>query len=153
MNKIKLAVITICVCSVVYSLFLTFSSGSRFKKTLRTVFGLLAVTAVLSVFGKGLDFSDIEDEFKKSFDTQSVGVGARATAEETSRLLSARAEDILQKNGISFQKVDVDMDIGEDGSIIINKAEVYFSGDDRGEAAAKEILRREMQMNFEIKSE
>ncbi len=152
MNRFKLAVITICVCSVAYSLFLTFSAGSRFKKTLSTVFGLLAVTAVLSVFGKGFDFSDLENAFKERSVSETPSYTVSDTAAAVEKILESRAENILTAAGISFKKVAVDMDIDGGGSIIINKAEVSFDAGSPRAAEAKKLLREQMQMDFEIKS-
>ncbi len=149
MNGVKTAVVILCVCSVCYSLILRLINNDTYKVVLKTVFGMALIVVIITMF------SNLNFEFDYSASEIDVGaedIGA-FSSQMTLRLaeqdLELKARELLKSHNIIFESVEITMDKADDGSIVINKAEIVFDADSISNwGIATEILKGEFNIDF-----
>ncbi len=154
MSGFKNVIITLCVCSVCFGVYLMLVNGGGYKKLMKTVFGLTVISILLLS-----DYKSGKSAFKVP-DTESETVGTDFSEYcENMELRIAEAKiknrlaEILKNHGASVKEITLNMDIDGEGRIVINKAELVLSGGSVTAAEAEKIAETETGLKFTVRDD
>ncbi|MFZ2538293.1 MAG: stage III sporulation protein AF [Oscillospiraceae bacterium] len=132
MEGIRLIGISICITTVVTSIFSMLTPNTKLDKVLKFAISLFFLTSIVSPFVNNkldfrIDISDITQtpqtrELSQSIENQFVSI-AKSNIENT-------VGNLLLRENISSKKIEVLININEDNSISINKLMVYINKSD-----------------------
>lgn len=153
MESLQLIGISICITTIVTSIFSMLTPDNKMDKVLKFAISLFFLTGIISPFANNklnfrIDIEDIIDvptsqEMSFSMESQFLTMAERN--------LEAEAEKILAKNEIFPKKIEVFININDDNSISINKMVVYIKQDlsETGEKI-KSLIKEEMGIAAEL---
>lgn len=131
MEFMKNIIFTACILSVVITIAGNLKSGEKFSRQLNVIFALVFSAGVLGAAVKtGIDFQipDLNTEaYSENFSDVEKNAQGMLKSEIEIRV-NKIIGDLLYKNNISFDEINTDINILEDGSININK--IDYKGDE-----------------------
>lgn len=152
MNSVKSWVVMLCLISVFVTLTELIMPNGKMEKVIRLVLGTFMVCAIISPISSlirnvDFDFRDIASE---------VSVYEQKTDEDALNMAKANIRDLvtklLEQNGIKPQRIEINMDKNEMGSIDITKITVYLFGSDRANATkAQGVIKDNFNIETEVK--
>lgn len=129
MDKIKEIVTCVCLAAIAVSLMDTISHGKKLKRQLHLLFsGLIIVTILSAIVNSDISldlpvYSEISDVIEESDVIEVINhISKREIESELSQTLS----EYLLSSGIIADKISVDVNIIDNDSIEISKAEVVL---------------------------
>ena len=131
MEFMKSIIFTSCILTVAITIAGNIKSGEKFSRQLSLVFSLVFSAGVLATAIKtGIDFEipDLTGSVTEDGYTEAESSADMMLKSEIRSRTDCIIEDLLKKNNISFEKVSTDINIEDDGSIVINR--VDYKGDD-----------------------
>ncbi len=156
MEGIRLIGISICVTTVVTSIFSMLTPDSKLDKVLKFAISLFFLTSIISPFVNNkldfhIDISDITQapqtrELTQRVENQFISI-AKSNIENT-------VENLLLRENISPKKIEVLININEDNSISINKLMVYINkSDEKRKQAIEKIVKEGAGYSPQVKIE
>jgi len=131
MEFMKTIIFTSCILTVAITIAGNIKSGEKFSRQLNLIFSLVFSAGVLtSVVKTGINFEipDLSGEvYAEEYSDLQKNADNAVKVEIESRT-NVIIEDLLRKNKISFEKITTDINIEQDGSIVINR--IDYEGDD-----------------------
>lgn len=146
MEGIRLIGISICITTVVTSLFSMLTPDSKLDKVLKFAISLFFLTSIISPFVNNkldfhIDISDVTQNNNTMKLSQSVEKQFLSISKKN---IENTLERILAKQSISVKKIEVLININEDNSISINKLMVYIDKkDEKSKYAIQKIVKEE----------
>lgn len=131
MEFMKNIIFTSCILTVAITIAGNIKSGEKFSRQLNLIFSLVFSAGVLAAAVKtGIDFEipDLGGEISEFEYSELESTADKALETEIEARTDCIIEDLLEKNKISFEKISTDINIEDDGSIIINR--IDYRGDD-----------------------
>ena len=131
MEFMKTIIFTSCILTVAITIAGNIKSGEKFSRQLNLIFSLVFSAGVLtSVVKTGINFEipDLSGEVYADEYSDLQKNADNAVKVETESRTNVIIEDLLRKNKISFEKITTDINIEQDGSIVINR--IDYEGDD-----------------------
>lgn len=131
MEFMKNIIFTSCILTVAITIAGSLKKGEKFRQQLNMIFSLVFSAGVMgSIIKTGMDFEIPEFGF---YDYRAEYSEIENNADKTLKSeielrTNAAVMDLLNENKISYEKIAVNIDIEEDGSININS--IYYEGDD-----------------------
>ena len=136
----KKMILAACFISVVITLADSVKPGDKFSSQLKLIFSLVFICGILTAALNG----QYESGFDLSFDTDNIETyDSISGAAESSVISSAESSiadtvrNVLDENGVSYEKITASINIEEDSRININ--EISYKGDEPERAA--EVIR------------
>ncbi|MCI8777255.1 MAG: hypothetical protein HFK00_07715 [Oscillospiraceae bacterium] len=136
----KKMILAACFISVVITLADSVKPGDKFSSQLKLIFSLVFICGILTAALNG----QYESGFDLSFDTDNIETyDSISGAAESSVISSAESSiadtvrNVLDENGVSYEKITASINIEEDSRININ--EIGYKGDEPERAA--EVIR------------
>ncbi|MDE5917002.1 MAG: hypothetical protein K2G62_02615 [Oscillospiraceae bacterium] len=133
-------ILAACFISVVITLADSVKPGDKFSSQLKLIFSLVFICGILTAALNG----QYESGFDLSFDTDNIETyDSISGAAESSVISSAESSiadtvrNVLDENGVSYEKITASINIEEDSRININ--EIGYKGDEPERAA--EVIR------------
>ena len=137
----KKMILAACFISVVITLADSVKPGDKFSSQLKLIFSLVFICGILTAALNG----QYESGFDLSFDTDNIETyDSISGAAESSVISSAESSiadtvrNVLDENGVSYEKITASINIEEDSRININ--EIGYKGDEPERAA--EVIRK-----------
>ncbi len=129
MSFLKNAVLTVCMLSVISTLFMMLVPD-RFRRDIKSVISLIAAVAIVTLI-LGADFSDLGTDFNSIEFQQSTASRNRLIQSE----VESRAADIiasfLEENGISCKNIAVRTTIDGQNSIFITETDILLDSSEK----------------------
>ncbi len=126
----KKMILAACFISVVITLADSVKPGDKFSSQLKLIFSLVFICGILTAALNG----QYESGFDLSFDTDNIETyDSISGAAESSVISSAESSiadtvrNVLDENGVSYEKITASINIEEDSRININ--EIGYKGD------------------------
>ncbi len=136
----KKMILAACFISVIITLADSVKPGDKFSSQLKLIFSLVFICGILTAALNG----QYESGFDLSFDTDNIETyDSISGAAESSVISSAESSiadtvrNVLDENGVSYEKITASINIEEDSRININ--EIGYKGDEPERAA--EVIR------------
>lgn len=126
MDNVKSAVMAVCVVSAAKCLIGNIASASKLKSQIEIIMNLLLAVVMLSPFvsgTSGFELPEITDYQLADYD-YSYDIYASALAEKTSENIESVLIQQITAAGVSFEKIEVEVNISPDYSISINRVTV-----------------------------
>lgn len=154
MNAIREWTTIICLAALASAMVELLTPNGRMERMVRFVLGAFLICAVLTpllgtasklTFDLRLNQVEAADNsaFQKKLDAQ---VAAAVTGN-----LKELTQEILQKEGVEAQKIEIFMDTGQDGSILINKMTVQLDKkDENRQVSTRKRLEEELGLPIEV---
>lgn len=146
----KKMILAACFISVVITLADSVKPGDKFSSQLKLIFSLVFICGILTAALNG----QYESGFDLSFDTDNIETyDSISGAAESSVISSAESSiadtvrNVLDENGVSYEKITASINIEEDSRININ--EIGYKGDEPERAA--EVIRENIG-NTEVRN-
>ena len=131
MEFIKNVIVTICILSIIITVTGNLKINEKYKRQMNMIFSLVFSAGVLATAIKnGIDFEmpDLnEDTYYENYSEIEENAEKYMINEIQSRTDKIIC-DLLNKNSISYKTISTEINISEDGSILINN--IYYKGDD-----------------------
>lgn len=152
MNGFKGVIITLCVCSVCFGVYLMLVNDGGYKKLMKTVFGLIVISVLLlSGYKSGKNAFKIPDSTGSAVDTDFSDYCENMQLRIAETKIKEHLAEVLKNHGAYVEEITLNMDIDESGSIVINKAEVVLSGGSVTASEAEKIANAETGLKFTCK--
>lgn len=104
------------------------------KSSFKYVIGVFTLSAIISTFASG-------EKINFNFDFSATETTTETTAQTLEKeTLTITIEELLKKEGIEFEKVEIITDICPDDSIHITKAKVWLVNEDDLKAAKNKVF-------------
>lgn len=147
METLHLWVTGLCTAAVISAVVTVLTPSGALEKSIKSVISVFLICAMIMPFFKAKininnNSSIILDESNETATDMN-----EAVCEQTENYLKSTVEEVLEKNGISFREVIIDMKI-EDDNISVNS--VTVSGVDKDAQTVKDILYKELSLNAEV---
>ena len=124
MELMRKIIVCACFLSIVITIVDSIQPGEKFGRQLKMIFSLVFVTGIVSAaISCDFDFeipafAEVEDyEGYNNLDS----TADQAVKNETEKRVNEYIENLLEENGISFEKISSDININDDNSININR--------------------------------
>lgn len=153
MEGIRLIGISICVTTVVASIFSMLTPDTRLDKVLKFAISLFFLTGLISPFVNNklnfhIDLGDIQSSSKQQELSQSVSSQFKSVVEKN---IESSLEKQLSEKNISVKKIEVFININEDDSISINKLMVYIEkSSDETQQNIKKLIKESVGVTPEV---
>ncbi len=152
MSGFKGIIITLCVCSVCFGVYLMLVNDGGYKKLMKTVFGLIVISVLLlSGYKSGKSTIKIPDNTGGAVDTDFSDYCENMQLRIAETKIKQHLAEILKNHGAYVKEITLNMDIDGSGSIVINKAELVLSGGSVTVAEAEKIAEAETGLKFTCK--
>ncbi|MGN1481664.1 hypothetical protein [Porcipelethomonas sp.] len=124
MEFMKKIILCACFLSIVITIADSIQPGEKFSRQLEMIFSLVFVTGIVSV-ALSCDFDFEIPAFAEVEDYDSYNnlddTADQAVKDETEKRINEYIENLLEENGIGFEKISSEININEDNSISINR--------------------------------
>ncbi len=154
MSGFKNVIITLCVCSVCFGVYLMLVNGGGYKKLMKTVFGLTVISILLlSDYKSGKSAVKVPDTESETVGTDFSEYCENMELRIAEAKIKNRLREILKNHGASVKEITLNMDIDGEGCIVINKAELVLSSGSVTAAEAEKIAETETGLKFTVRDD
>lgn len=157
MESIKTVAISICVTLIVTGIFSMLLPSQSMEKVMKFSISLFFLVCIVMPFARGdfhfsmhvLNLSSTENGTEMSKQSEEYFVVIAQNK------INTQVEHLLEKNKIHPQKVQSEIHISEDSSIIIKEVKIYFSDKEKNiltvtDEQVKEIIKNELELQAQI---
>lgn len=148
MEKIKAAVIAVCAVSAARCVICNIVSASKLKEQVAMIMNILLAIVLLAPFAEGISGFSLPDlgNYEMPLPDELQDRYSDALIYQTSENVSAVLAQQLESSGISFEKIETEVNISADYSIFISS--VTVTTDDF--EAAEELIKNSLGMETEV---
>lgn len=148
MDEFKNAVIAICIVSAAVSIIGNLVSGARLRNQIQLILNLVLAAVVIAPFLNGASELELPDVSR--YDSPDHGYSLELYNENLKRTVSENISAVLSEQlaaaGIKCEKIEIEVNISEDGGIFISR--VALSADNF--KAAAEVVRNSLGAETEV---
>ena len=137
----KEILLSVCVTAVMTAVYKALAPSDKFSSQIKLLVSCFFVVSVIGAVSGTVGLSDISDIINAdtSYNDYTVQL-EKQTAEETAKNLRGIIADELAKEGISPEKIYVDVNISDKGSISISEIKLVFRREDYEANAYRAIV-------------
>lgn len=150
MSALADLIFSFCISLVALGLISILIPSGTMEKTMKMLTGIIMIALLLSPFAKGeinLDFLTENKGTTRAIQQTSLDRAVAISQSQIELLL----KDLLNKNGIEVDEIEVNMDISKDGSIIISQISISSNFTSREEIQeVKNIIKKELGVDAEV---
>lgn len=150
MSALADLIFSFCISLVAIGLISILIPSGTMEKTMKMLTGIIMIALLLSPFAKGeinLDFLTENKGTTRAIQQTSLDRAVAISQSQIELLL----KDLLNKNGIEVDEIEVNMDISKDGSIIISQISISSNFTSREEIQeVKNIIKKELGVDAEV---
>ncbi len=137
----KEVLMSICAAAIMTAVYKALAPTEKFGVQIRLLVSCFFVLTVINAISGAVPFWDISDiiEADMSYNDYSVHLDNTVT-EETARELRSRIKEALAEEGISPEKIYIDINISDNGRISINEIKLVFGRKEYEQNAEKAVV-------------